>query len=227
MLNELWEKYKESEVNLSVFPEEIRKQGKVIQYSKRETIVSRGDFPKYLYFIKSGKTVGSREYADGNAYHYFQLDQSNGNIGLLEILSQKDAYIATIMSVTEVEVLRIASDIIYAYIMESPKMLRRCITFVSNDLYMSSGKDGILYYLDGINRLRYYLIQYYEKHKEGKEKVVVMEEYQDIARQIGTSIRTVGRGIKKLKDNKEIVSVNKKCILTDEKQQIMFQKLWS
>jgi CRP-like cAMP-binding protein len=227
MINELWEKYKAEEVNWSIFPEKILEQGKTVKFAAQKMIVSRGEFPNYLYFIKSGKTVGSREYADGNEYNYFQLDQSNGNIGLLEILAQKNEYVATVMCITEVEVLRIAADIIYAYIMETPEMLRRCITFVARDLYMRSGNDGILYYLSGINRLRYYLINYYEARKDRKSKVVVEDEYQDIAKKIGTSVRTVGRSIRILKDNKEILSVNKKCIITEEKRRLMAKKLWS
>lgn len=226
-LTKLWENYKGTDVNLSVFPEEIIKQGKIITFPHQKIIVSQGEFPAYLYFIKSGRTIGSRDYADGNQYSYFQLDKNNGNIGLLEVLAKKDQYIATVMSVTEVEALRIESEIIYQYIMDNPDMLRRCITFVARDLYMRSGNDGILYYLDGIDRVRHYLVDYYETHKERNDQIVVTAEYQDIARQVGVSVRTVGRSIRKLKDNGEILSVNKKIILTNEKKEILFQKLWS
>jgi len=226
-LEKLWENYKGTEVNLSVFPEEIIKQGKVITYPPRKIIVSRGEFPTYLYFIKSGRSLGSRDYADGNQYSYFQLDKSNGNIGLLEVLAKNDQYIATVMSITEMVALRIEAGIIYQYIMENPDMLRRCITFVARDLYMRSGNDGILYYLDGLNRLRYYLIDYYETHKDSGEQIVVTAEYQDIARQVGVSARTIGRSIRRLKDSEEILSVNKKIVLTQEKKEILFQRLWS
>jgi len=226
-LENLWEKYEGADVNLSILPDEIIRHGKFITFPAQKIIVSSGEFPRYLYFIKSGKTVGSRNYADGNEYNYFQLDQHNGSIGLLEILAQKDKYIATIMCVTKVEALRIESEIIYEYIMDNQEILRRCITFVARDLYMRSGNDGILYYLDGINRLRHYLINYYETYNKAGKRVTVLEEYQDIAKQIGVSIRTVGRSIRRLKDNKEIISVNKKIVITGEKRKVLFQNLWS
>lgn len=224
-LEKQWEKYEGTDVNLSIFPEEMIKQGKTVIFPPHKIVVSRGEFPTYLYFIKSGRTVGSRDYADGNEYSYFQLDHRNGNIGLIEILAKKDKYIATVKSVTEMEALRIESEIVYRYIMENPEMLRRCITFVARDLYMRSGNDGILYYLDGLNRLRHYLLDYYETHKEQGRQIVVTAEYQDIARRLGVSIRTVGRSIRKLKDNKEIMSVNKKIVLTKESRELLFQNL--
>lgn len=227
LLDQLWKKYPHAEMDMFVFPEEILSQGKRITYKSREIIVSRGDYPQYLYFIISGVTIGSREYEDGNAYDYFQLDTKNGSIGLLEILAQKSQYIATVMSISEVEILRIDSAIIYTYIMENPEMLRRCVTHVSRDLYAASGNNGILYYLNGVNRLRYYLVSYYDSHKSSGKKVIVQEGYQDIARQIGSSIRTVGRGIHTLKENQEIISINKKIVLTEKEREILSNNLWS
>ena len=101
-------------------------------------------------------------------------------------------------------------------------MLRRCLFLVSSDLYRSSNKDGIYYYMNGIDRVRSYLINYYTAHKaEAAEPLAVHAEYQDIAAELGISIRTVGRSLQYLRENEEILSSHRKIILT----QVEYERL--
>ena len=67
-LKALWEQYCVTHhgFNLSVLPEEIKKQGIRITYQPQSVIVSRGTFPEYIYFIESGTALGTRHYDDGN-----------------------------------------------------------------------------------------------------------------------------------------------------------------
>ncbi|MFV0241693.1 MAG: Crp/Fnr family transcriptional regulator [Lacrimispora sphenoides] len=227
-LKKEWEKYeKEIEFNYSVLPDEIKSRGELITYAPKQFIVSQGEFPQYIYFIKEGIALGTRNYSDGNEYNYFQIDKNNGSIGLLELFARKDAYVATIISMTEVKAVRMESAVIYAYVMNHIDMLRRCLTLVSDDLYKRSGNDGIFYYLDGLDRVRYYLVNYYDAHKkETTDTVTVEAEYQDIANSVGISLRTVGRSLRKLKDREEINSIRKKLIITKEKYDILFDNLW-
>ena len=122
-------------------------------------------FPQEVFFILEGTAAGIREYADGNEYSYFQLDKSNGSIGLLELFARKDRYVATIVSLTKMKLMKINSEVVYGAIMEDVSLLRRCTVLLADDLYQRSGNDGILYYFQGIDRVRYYLTSYYEEHK--------------------------------------------------------------
>ncbi|MGN0406237.1 MAG: Crp/Fnr family transcriptional regulator [Bariatricus sp.] len=222
-----WEHYaNETDFNLSVLPTEIVSQGKEVSFRPKQFIVSRGDPLEYIYFLKSGSAMGTRNYADGNKYNYFQVDCSNGNLGILELFARESEYIATIICVTEVSAVRISAGVIFDYVMENTEMLRRCLTLVAKDLYRRSASEGKFYYLDGINRVRYYLVDYYNEHsKEGNGKVIVRAEYQDIASGVGISIRTVGRSIRKLKDEKEIISKDKKIIIDQEHYELLLESL--
>ena len=227
-LKKEWEKYgKEIEFNYSVLPDEVKSRGELITYAPKQFIVSQGEFPQYIYFIIEGIALGTRNYSDGNEYNYFQIDKNNGSIGLLELFARKDAYVATIISMTEVKAVRMESVVIYAYVMNHIDMLRRSLTLVSDDLYKRSGNDGIFYYLDGLDRVRYYFVNYYDAHKNDTTDIVTVEaEYQDIANSVGISLRTVGRSIRKLKDREEISSMRKKVFITKEKYDILFDNLW-
>lgn len=215
-LEKIWEEYsKKSVFNLRDIPIEIQKIGIVEEYSKDSIIVEKGEYPNYIYFICSGVVIGNKEFENGNKYNYFQLDKSNGSIGLLEILAQKKEYVSTITSKTKVKVLKIPSYIIYKLIMEDKELLQKCVYLLSIDLYKTSGNEGKLYYLDGINRIRKYFVEQFLKY-ENTQAIIIDDRYHEIASEIGMSTRTVGRNLKKLKENGEIYSERRKIIINKE-----------
>lgn len=225
-LQTLWKKYSAySKFNLSVLPEEIKAQGVRLVYQPQSFITTRGAFPEYIYFMESGIALGCRQYHTGNNYYYFKLTPDDGTIGLLEILSRESQCVATVIASTEVTVLRISSSVIYEYLMTHPDMLQSCIYIVSRDLYQRSANDGLLYYQSGIDRMRYYLVQYYDLYFDHQSELAVSEDYQTIADSIGISVRTVVRSVQKLKDLGEITSIKKKIYISPRQYQIMLEKI--
>lgn len=220
-LEELWKKYGlKRPFNVSALPKDIVNRGTKAEYLAGSIIVSRGEYPDNIYFILEGTVAGIREYSTGNIYDYFRLDNSNGSIGLLEIIAKRKKYIATIVAITKVTILRIDSALIYQTIMEDINLLRMSANILSDDLYKRSGNDGALYYLSGLDRVRYYLTNYYQEHlelKNVKGQVEVNAGYEEIANAIGMSIRTVGRNLHILRESGEIKS-NKKRIVLEERQ---------
>lgn len=212
-----WDYYADETVfNFSILPEKIQQYGKKVTFWPKQFIVLRGDALRYIYFIKSGSALGTRNYANGNEYNYFVIDNENGNIGLLELFAREPEYIASIICTTQVEAIRIEAEVIYDFVMEDKEMLHRCITLIAQDLYKRSANDGRFYYLDGINRVRHYFVDYYNEHlRKDSSEVTVYAEYQDIATSVGISIRTVGRSIYKLKENGEIRSRDKKVVIDE------------
>lgn len=224
LLQELWEEYSPyNQINLSIMPEEIKAQGVRLTYQPHSVIINRGEFPQYIYFIESGTVLGTRDYVDGNTYHYFYITSEAGCVGLLEVLAQRPHTIATVIAGTEVTALRISSSIIYQYLMTHMDALYRCCYVVSNDLYLRSGNDGILYYQRGIDRVRYYLVQFYALNTFEDENLMILPDYQTIASNIGVSVRTVVRSIQKLKENGEITSVKKKISISKKQRMEMLQ----
>ena len=135
------------------------------------------------------------------------------------------ATVATVVARTEVTALRVNSAVIYEFIMNSPKLLAQCVYMVAGDLYQRSGNDGILYYYRGIDRVRYYLVQYCGLHGRGDGEVWVDADYQTIASNIGVSVRTVVRSIRTLKEQGEITSVRKKISISPDQYQTMLDAI--
>ncbi|MFD2829632.1 Crp/Fnr family transcriptional regulator [Corticicoccus populi] len=209
-----WEKYsEETTFNFSVIHDFLEQNGETVKYEAGEILVEEGEFPSDILFIKEGIARGKRAYEDGNEYVYFQVDQSDGNLGLLEVLGRREAYISTVTSLTEMTAVKIPSYLIYQKIMNDPSLLRRCSVLLSQDLYTTSGNEGLLYRYRGIDRVRHYLIQYFDKNSGGTAAVEVKSKYQDIAFELGISVRTVGRSIQSLKNSGEIMYGKKKVML--------------
>lgn len=226
-LTEAWQQYHaETAFNWSVLPGALQQQAETIRFPARSLIVTRGEMPSYIYFIQSGIVAGVREYENGNEYNYFRLDNANGCIGLLELLAQETSYVASIICMTEVIAARIDAAAVYCAIMEDINLLRRCTALLASDLYQRSGSDGALYYFRGIDRVRYYLIAYFEENSKHGGSVTVQEEYQNIASHIGMSVRTVGRNIQKLRQSGEILSKNRHILMTREQYLKMVQAIY-
>lgn len=222
-LKEMWQRYgSEKSFNYSKIKDRLGDNHSTVKFKVDEPIVMRGDFPAYIYFICSGVAIGIRDYEDGSEYDYFQLDETNGSVGLLETLAQKEEIIATITCLTEVTALRVPSATVYQWIMQDLELLRLSANLLADDLYHRSGSDGLFYQLNGVDRLRYYLVECYDKQvKSGNEFVKIQEIREKIGHKLGMSVRTVGRSLKKLRDNKEIVSIDRKIYVgANERQRL-------
>lgn len=230
-LIQLWQQYQPvTQFNVQELPKSLIEKGTKITFQPKQTIVSRGDFPENVYFVLAGEAVGLREYADGNEYSYFQLDDTKGVIGLLEVLAQKEHAIATVIAKTQLEVLRLPAGLVYQTLQTNMDLLRKCMTWLAQDLYTRSGNDGLFYYTRAIDRVRFYLVTYYEQKSHllseiRKGELVVAASYQDIAKQLGISVRTVGRVIQKLKLANEVTTDKKKIFLSSAQYKQMLLKI--
>ena len=214
-LEELWSKYGSyNQFNYSILPEELKEKGIPVTYRPNEVIINQGDFPRYIFFIIEGIAFGTRNYNDGNNYRYFTLTPSTGSIGLWEVVAHKPRAVATGIAATDMKMLKLDSAIAYEYITNNTDMLRRCAYIVADDLYQRSGNDGFLYYKKGLERVRYYLVQYYLMHHLDEEALTVEPDYQTLASNIGLSVRTVVRCVRSLKQMDEIASYHRKLTIT-------------
>lgn len=225
-LEETWQKYQIGKLNYTAMAPFIAKQGLKIHYAKGTKIIEKGDFPSHVYFIVKGVVQGQRSYENGNEYRYFETDNTSGNLGLLEVLSRKRRYSATITCLTDVDVIKIEASIVYQTIMQNQKLLQMAVLLLGEDLYRSSKQDGIYYYHSGIDRLRIYLKDYFEKYQvEAKEKVVVTKTYEMIASHIGVSAKTVSRNMQKLKAAGEVGMEGKRIVLTNRQYNLLKAKV--
>ena len=201
-LDATWQKYDAAfDVLLDLLPQELLSCCKRICYAPNDVVVNEGDLLEYIYFIESGVVDGVKRYENGKEFQYFKLDKVNGAIGLLELFSRQRTIIATIVASTKVTMLRVSAAELYACVMEDAALLRKYTYHIAKDLYNDSGKNGQLFYKSGLERVCFYLSEYYLRNRDEQGAVIVRQSYQSIANQIGVSTRTVGRAIRYLQQN--------------------------
>ena len=89
---------------------------------------------------------------------------------------------------------------------------------------------GLFYYAKAIDRVRFYLVTYYEQKSHllattKENELVVAASYQEIAKQLGISVRTVGRVIQKLRLADEVSTDKKKIFLSPHQYKQMLLKI--
>src|SRR5699024_8939559 len=118
-LKDKWAQYGQGKLfNYRVIQERVAGIYPAVHFKPKDSIVTRGEFPRYIYFITKGVAMGTRNYENGNEYDYFKLDKSNGCVGLLEVLAQKEEMIATVMCLSEVQAVRVPAEIVFDWIMQ-------------------------------------------------------------------------------------------------------------
>ncbi len=225
-LEQVWNKFDISYGSaLGLLPAALAERCTQKTYAPGDLIVSEGDSLEYVFFIESGVVDGMKCFESGQDYQYFVLDRLNGAIGLLELFSRQRTIIATILAKTDVSVLRIPADELYQFAMNDLPLLRRISFHIANDLYRDSGLNGKLFYLSGLERVTFYLMDYYEKNAYQSPFVIVRQSYQNIANHIGVSQRTVVRAIRDLRES-GLCSMSGKHIRISS-EQLNQMKNWS
>jgi CRP-like cAMP-binding protein len=201
-LEQVWDSFDITYGNaLGLLPPALAEHCTRKRYAPGDVIVSEGDSLEYVFFIESGIVDGMKCFESGQDYQYFVLDRLNGAIGLLELFSRQRTIIATIIAKTEVAVLRIPADELYVFAMNDLPLLRKISFHIANDLYRDSGLNGKLFYLNGFERVIFYLMDYFEKNAGHTAFVIVRQSYQNIANHIGVSHRTVVRAVRDLRQH--------------------------
>ena len=200
-MNHIWSQYDVSYgIALDLLPAALVPRCTRMKYLPEDVIINEGDSLEYVYFIESGAVDGMKRFESGKDYQYFKLDRFNGAIGLLELFSRQSAIIATIVAKTKVSILRIPADELYVFAMNDLPLLRKISCHIANDLYRDSGLNGKLFYLNGVERVCFYLAEYYQKNSYPQTFVIVKQSYQTIANHIGVSQRTIVRAVRDLRE---------------------------
>ncbi len=217
-LENIWNQFDVScGIALDLLPVELFARATRKKYAPGDVIIHEGDSLEYVFFIESGTVDGMKCFESGKDYQYFKLDRFNGAVGLLELFSRKSEIIATIIAKTNVVILRIAADELYAFAMKDLPLLRKISYHIANDLYVDSSLSGKLFYLSGLERVCFYLADYFQKNAYPQSFVVVAQNYQTIANHIGVSQRTVVRAIRDLRQ-KGLCSMDGKQIRISREQ---------
>jgi CRP-like cAMP-binding protein len=174
------------------------------------TIFHEGDPADSIFLVVGGRVKVVTTSSDGKEFILSVLGSGQvfGEMGLLEAAPRS----ASVVSITEVELLIIKREDFDRLLTSSPGISRKLMAILSRRLRRANSKMESLAYMDVAGRLARYLLDMALDHGQrlGNGWVVVRRPtHSDIAHSIGTSRETVSRLINEFEEGFGLVNKGK------------------
>ena len=190
--------------------EEVAALAQVRKIDTDTTVFHEGDSSDAIFVVVNGRVKIVTTSSDGKEFILTVLGagQVFGEMGLLETAPRS----ASVISITEVELLVIKIADFDHLLDSSPGISRKLMAILSRRLRRANSKMESLAYMDVAGRLARYLLDMALDHgqKLGNGWVVVRRPtHSDIAHSIGTSRETVSRLINEFEEGFGLVNKGK------------------
>ena len=178
-------------------PETIRQRIVKRVFRPGEALMRKGEPVTHVYLLTSGATRVSNEFESGHRYTFAQIDAPD-ILGDLEALSHQESYATTNEALTQCTVYALTIDTFYAWLREDNAFAIRVAELLAIKMYPTSDENGRIKFLPSVLRLENYLLR--RIGGVDTDLFVLHTGRQEIADDIGTSVKTVNRGVTKLKE---------------------------
>jgi len=205
--DELYENYPQLRSFLSDIPQGIKARCAIKRLREGTTVVKRKDRLKHVYVLVDGEIKVVSEFENGSIYAFASIFPLSF-IGELEVLSEEKEYAVTIEAITECLVIQINAEDFARWIEADAGVLLKVARGLAKKMYPTSSEIGNIIFQSSKSKLEYYLVKYCNQYIKASELLKVEKNRQEIADEIGSSIKSVNRNIKKLKEE-GLVSVKK------------------
>ncbi|MGD9253974.1 MAG: Crp/Fnr family transcriptional regulator [Holophagae bacterium] len=189
---------------------EVSNVAQVKHLPSDKAIFHEGDTSDAIYITVTGRVKIVTTSSDGKEFILTVLGagQVFGEMGLLEVAPRS----ASVITITEVDLLVIKLEEFEHLLNSSPGISRKLMTILSRRLRRANSKMESLAYMDVAGRLARYLLDMATDHGQrlGNGWVVVRRPtHSDIAHSIGTSRETVSRLINEFEEGFGLVNKGK------------------
>ncbi len=201
---------------LKGMPDEIRKRCIVQKFDAKTILVKKDEEPKFVYIICAGMLRIFNEFENGKILQTAKVKDMDV-VGILEVLSSEDKIAATVEAVTECIALRISKEDFLEWIENDHHLAVIIAKKIASDFYNTTYSNGRLLLNSTMYTLVSFIIETIKKDVEQNKKGFIHKKRQEIADELGVSLRTVQRNIRKLKDA-GLITVNTGKIHVDSNQ---------
>ncbi|MBQ1417030.1 MAG: Crp/Fnr family transcriptional regulator [Selenomonas sp.] len=207
---------------LDHMPDEIRRQTTHKIFFPGESIVRKGEEARHVYLITRGTIRVSNEFASGQRFTFGTLDVPD-LIGDLEVLAGQELYSASTEVSTQCEVIAMRSETFLQWMRIDNDFALAVAQLLAAKMYPTSNEAGRVKFLPSLNRLQTYLLK--RLGDIDTDLFILHTSRQQIADDIGTSVKTVNRGVVKLKDEGLITLLHGKITMNKTQQVAMKNSL--
>jgi CRP-like cAMP-binding protein len=189
-------------------PEPFREHCTIKNLKKGVTLVRQLDSADFVYVLVQGRVQTVNQDFSGNTYIVAEFTAPS-LFGEFELIAGCRFYRGTLVATSNCQMIVIGREIYLAWIQGNAAVLFQRARAITLRLLGQSSNERNVLSRCGIKRLMFLLCQYYERN-EKKDTVCICTTRQEMANEINTSVKTVGRGIQQLKKYRLIYIENGK-----------------
>jgi len=213
----LKEKFDKTEKGLKSFIDEVRgletlnslsKEKKSRHLKKKDLLFTEGDFPRFLYFVNSGKMKLFKTNENGKEY-ILQIIEKGEFVGHIDIL-KKQNHQSSASALEDTSISLIPKEDFTALLSQDRDVAAQVIKMIANDVVEKEEQLLNLAYNSVRKRVADALLLLH--HKEG-EAIHILRD--DLARIVGTAKESVIRMLTEFKDEGYISIKNSLITITD------------
>lgn len=207
---------------LDHMPESIRQHSTRRTFQPGEIVVRKGDRADHVYLIMAGKLRVSNEFESGQRYTFASLEVPD-LMGDLEVLAGQECFAATNEAITECQVLSMTADTFLNWMKMDNDFAVAVARLLAAKMYPTSNEAGRVKFQPSQDRFEEYLAKRLGDIET--DLFILHTSRQQIADDIGTSVKTVNRCVTKMRDDGELALLHGKITLNRE-QQSRLRSVW-
>lgn len=190
---------------IEFMPESIRAKISHRTFRPGEFVVRKGERADHVYILTKGTTRVSNEFASGQRYTFAHQTVPD-LIGDLEVLAGQEYFSATNEAVTECEVIAMTADTFKKWMRRDNHFACAIAQLLASKMYPTSNENGQIKFQPSIQRLQEYLVK--------RLDLAPSEQFV-----LHTSVKTVNRGVSKLRDAGLITLLHGKIAISVAQQE--------
>ena len=202
--------------------EEVKYYMSVIDVEADQTFIKAGEECKYIYIILSGKVTGV-EWPMHEKSYFFKDFGPGDFFGEIECFAGLTRYRISILSSTKCRLLAIPSVHYMEWIhMDVDSLFMRSQENISR-LVLQTAEARKYLFMEGKDRLMVHLVHKYEQKIPAPEILVLNQTRARISEEVGISIKTLDRNIRKLEEM-NLLTLNKGKIVITKAQYLQMKQ---
>jgi CRP-like cAMP-binding protein len=214
----LKEKFDKTEQGLRAFIDEARgyeemrrlsDKRKSKSYKKRETLFEEGDYPRYLFFVKSGKVKVFKTNDDGKEY-IINIHGPGDFVGFVDLIKDEE-YIESAAALEDTEVSLIPKEDFQKLLYGNRDVASQLIKMLAKNI--AEQEEQLLHLAYNSVRKRVADAILYLSEREKKEDIQILRD--DLARIVGTAKESVIRMLTEFKEDGYIKVIDGNIIIQD------------
>ncbi|WP_105614340.1 Crp/Fnr family transcriptional regulator [Vallitalea okinawensis] len=199
-------------------PIDIKKRCHIKRFEPDSVILKKMDEIKYVYILCKGECCVMNEFKEGYLY-VFGRAKGIHFIGEQAVLADQLEAAVTIQTVTDCILIQLSRQDFWKWIQNDHTCTIILLKKLAKRLYPVSKDRGMIRYYPSIYLLKKFLVKEFVEFNG--DHLYIRKTRQQIADEIGVSLRSVERGIKTLK-NKKLLNIVKGKVYID---QLMYENL--